>query len=449
MHEEMKQDTIPVEEAREQVARACRRLGLLHIAFADVLVEELGRVEGRKLAAKAIKEYGRLIGEEKKKRALEREMDLAPESFRSLSDLPSFGMHDFIEEVEVGGERRIRAHGCVMGKVWKDLGKDELGGIYCLVDPASSMAFNPDYKLVHIKALPSGDPYCELVIRPSTEEDKAEFAAGETDWGVIEGDPDQIRPRSRILGWLDTHGTESSSVVGRESGRPSAPGFGHVSPLELSKASLHVFDLSRDSSEFPRGPDPEDAEEWTSLLFGRMEEMGAEVGVGRYDEVRQWYTSDIFRVPGSDPLEWRTIHMGIDLFLHPGTPVLSPFDAVVHSTANNVGSLDYGPTVILQHEVGEEVGRPIRFWTLFGHLAQEEVADLQPGQALRKGQPFARIGNFPVNGNWAPHLHFQVITDLLKNEGNFPGVALPSERARWKILSPDPNLILGIPNLNS
>lgn len=184
----MSEDMIPVREAKEQVALACRRLGLLQLAFAEVLVDQLGPKEGERVLAKAIKEYGRLIGEKKRERALERGMDLSPQSFRALSDLPSFGMHDRVEEVVVAGEKRIRAYGCVMGTVWNDFGKGELGGCYCLVDPASSMAFNPDYKLVQIKALPAGDPFCELVIRPSTEQDKAEFAADDTDWSVIKGE---------------------------------------------------------------------------------------------------------------------------------------------------------------------------------------------------------------------------------------------------------------------
>jgi len=183
----MGQEMIPIEEAKEQVALASRRIGLLHLAFAEVLVERLGPAEGKRMVTRAIKEYGRVIGEKKKERALEGGMDLGPECFRALSDLPSLGMHERIEEVEVEGERRIRAHGCVMGTVFNDMGKGELGGCYCVVDPASSMAFNPDYKLVQLKSLPDGDPYCELVMRPSTEEDRAEFAADDTNWSIIQG----------------------------------------------------------------------------------------------------------------------------------------------------------------------------------------------------------------------------------------------------------------------
>ena len=183
----MSGDTMPMEEAREQVALACRRLGLLHLAFAEVLIAKLGPEEGTATVHRAIKEYGRLIGEKKKERALEMGLDLSPESFRAMSDLPGLGMHERIEEVEVEGEKRIRAHGCVMGNVWNELGKGEMGGCYCLVDPASSMAYNPKYKLIQIKSLPAGDPYCELVMRPTTAQDRAEFSADDTDWNIIQG----------------------------------------------------------------------------------------------------------------------------------------------------------------------------------------------------------------------------------------------------------------------
>ncbi len=182
-------ETIALEEARRQVALASRRLGLLHLAFAEVLVDELGEEEGRKMVVRAIKEYGAKIGEAKRKQALEQGLELTADTFGKLSDLPSIGMHECIDHVEVDGEKRIRAHGCVMGKVWHEYGQDELGRLYCLVDPASSMAFTPDLKLIHRKAVPDGDPVCELVLKPTTEEDRRDFQKKETDWSLIEEEP--------------------------------------------------------------------------------------------------------------------------------------------------------------------------------------------------------------------------------------------------------------------
>jgi len=177
---------ISLEEAKHQVALASRRLGLLHLAFAEVLVKEMGEEEGKKCVARAIKEYSRKIGNAKRDKVNAMGLDPSAETFFEVSDLPNIGMHEGIEEIEVDGERRIRAHGCVMGRVWKELGADELGRIYCYVDPASSMALDRRCKYVHTKALPDGDEYCELVMRPTTEKDRADLESADTDWDSVE-----------------------------------------------------------------------------------------------------------------------------------------------------------------------------------------------------------------------------------------------------------------------
>src|SRR5207245_11684375 len=43
------------------------------------------------------------------------------------------------------------------------------------------------------------------------------------------------------------------------------------------------------------------------------------------------------------------------------------------------------------------------------------------------------------------HAHFQIILDLLELGADFAGVAYASQRAVWTSLSPDANLLLGIP----
>jgi 4-aminobutyrate aminotransferase-like enzyme len=90
-------------------------------------------------------------------------------------------------------------------------------------------------------------------------------------------------------------------------------------------------------------------------------------------------------------------------------------------------------------------GGDVVFYTLYGHLAADSVKDLEIGQRFEAGQQVARIGDRPVNGDWPPHLHFQIITDMLGFRGDFPGVASPTERELWLSLCPDPNLLLGIP----
>jgi 4-aminobutyrate aminotransferase-like enzyme len=125
-----------------------------------------------------------------------------------------------------------------------------------------------------------------------------------------------------------------------------------------------------------------------------------------------------------------------------GSPVFAPLDGIVHSFRNNSAHLDYGPTIILQHSVADN---QLTFFTLYGHLSVDSLDDLYEGKHIAQGTPFARIGDASVNGGWPPHLHFQIITDMLDRIGEFPGVALPGQRATRLSLSPDPNLITRIP----
>lgn len=206
-----------------------------------------------------------------------------------------------------------------------------------------------------------------------------------------------------------------------------------------------VFDLSVGSREVgPLGgwQNPQTA---TEHLFASLTAAGAQIGIGRYDEPRCVYTSPGFQVVGNDGPESRTIHIGLDLFCEPGSPVFAPLDGVVHSFRNNNLPLDYGPTIVLQHAVGDTA---LRFFTLYGHLREDSIDGLREGMPVKGGAQIARVGNSPGNGGWPPHLHFQIITDMLGHAGDFPGVALAREREVWLSISPNPNLIARIPHLS-
>ncbi|HEY7348147.1 MAG TPA: aminotransferase class III-fold pyridoxal phosphate-dependent enzyme [Ktedonobacterales bacterium] len=218
--------------------------------------------------------------------------------------------------------------------------------------------------------------------------------------------------------------------------------LGRVVEPDLRVADKVVFDLSIGSAEMANLAEAADVETFTRRLFDRMRAANVAVGIGQYNEARLIYTSDMFKMQGNDGPEWRTLHVGLDVFMEAGSPVLAPLDGVVHSFRNNTAPLDYGPTIILQHTIAEQ---QLTFYTLYGHLSEDSLDGLYEGKPIAQGTRIARIGNYPINGNWPPHLHFQIITDLLGRVGEFPGVARPSQRDIWLSLSPDPNLMVGIP----
>ena len=230
----------------------------------------------------------------------------------------------------------------------------------------------------------------------------------------------------------------------------AAPDAGPVLDPDPRTVPTVTLDLSVESGDDGGTFDPTDHSAFSQRLFDEMRDAGAAVGIGRYDEVRWWYTGDAFRAPGDEMDEWRTVHLGVDLFAESGTPVLAPLGGRVVAARDNADRLDYGPTIILEHELeaqaddGDGDG-PVRFRTLFGHLSPESIPAVTPGEAVEPGRTIGWIGAPPDNGDWAPHLHFQIVVDALDYEGTFPGVAAPSARGVWTAVSPDPNHLLRLP----
>lgn len=155
-----------------------------------------------------------------------------------------------------------------------------------------------------------------------------------------------------------------------------------------------------------------------------------------YMEPRVFYTTPAFRDPTNTGYEHRTKHLGVDFWLPVDTPVHAPFEATVKVVHHNDFEKDYGPMLILAHEFE---GHP--FYSLYGHLSLSSLKIVEPGQHINQGDLIGYIGDSGINGHWPPHLHFQLIMDLMGHNENFDGVARPSETDIWESLSPDPNFI--------
>jgi 4-aminobutyrate aminotransferase-like enzyme/murein DD-endopeptidase MepM/ murein hydrolase activator NlpD len=228
-----------------------------------------------------------------------------------------------------------------------------------------------------------------------------------------------------VAAWIDAHRGTFARVVEPPLDETSI----HVLDLDVASGELGTLDVWRDTARFTRH------------VFDLLRDKGRVAGIGRYDEVRPIYTTDLFRLDGNDGPEWRTIHTAIDIFLPAGAPVFTPLAGRVLSVRDNDHRGDYGPTVILEHRVNDG----LIFWTLYGHLSRDSLGALAPGEMLATGDRVGWLGTEQENGGWAPHLHFQIIADRLDRTGDFPGVARPAERDVWLSLSPDPSPLLGLP----
>ncbi|MFD2823297.1 peptidoglycan DD-metalloendopeptidase family protein [Lacinutrix iliipiscaria] len=175
---------------------------------------------------------------------------------------------------------------------------------------------------------------------------------------------------------------------------------------------------------------------WQKYISSYLKKHNKTVAYGGYCEQRNIYKrSDYFNQQNND--DERNIHLGIDLWIKENSKIYTPFDATVHSFKNNLNFGDYGPTIILKHSINKE-----EFYTLYGHLSLESITELKIGQTFKAGNCIATLGDSSVNGDYAPHLHFQIIKDLEGNFGDYPGVCSKKNLSKFKENCPDPNTIL-------
>ncbi|MDZ7876684.1 MAG: aminotransferase class III-fold pyridoxal phosphate-dependent enzyme [Saprospiraceae bacterium] len=158
---------------------------------------------------------------------------------------------------------------------------------------------------------------------------------------------------------------------------------------------------------------------------------------GGYLEARPLYSTDAYKIESNQGYEYRTIHLGVDFWEKENAPIHALLDGEVADFAYNGADKDYGGVIILKHKVDKN----LVFYTLYGHLSKRSIENLRIGKRIKKGKKIAELGKPSENGNWTPHLHFQIMLDLLGYEKDFPGVGLPSKINVWSSICPDPNLL--------
>jgi murein DD-endopeptidase MepM/ murein hydrolase activator NlpD len=206
----------------------------------------------------------------------------------------------------------------------------------------------------------------------------------------------------------------------------SAIPYSQYTPLDLSVSNIALSQL-----------DITNASNFETFIESYLNKNNARVAYGGYNEIRNLYKrSSAFNDLNSDE---RNIHIGLDLWIKAGTAVLAALDGKIHSFQynNNIG--DYGPTIILEHQIENQT-----FYTLYGHLSLESIETIKVGDFFNKGVTIATLGDSSVNGDYAPHLHFQIIKNIEDNFGDYPGVCSKNKLTYYQENCPDPNLLLKI-----
>lgn len=227
----------------------------------------------------------------------------------------------------------------------------------------------------------------------------------------------------RIVDWIAGHRHDFAPIIGR-------------SLATMTSGIVPLGEADHPIALASRGRMPGKAQALWAEMAGAQ---GIELGLGCWTEDRAIYSTPAF-ASVIDPAMRRTLHLGLDLFLAPGTALQAPLAARVADCYITPDPLDYGCAVLLEHE--PEPG--LRFWTLWGHLAHESASRATIGRRFAAGEIFAWIGEDTENGNWLPHLHLQLVTAEPEKAADVIGAGERHLREVWTELFPDPANLAGL-----
>ncbi|MEO7961014.1 MAG: peptidoglycan DD-metalloendopeptidase family protein [Ginsengibacter sp.] len=220
--------------------------------------------------------------------------------------------------------------------------------------------------------------------------------------------------------------------------------FNSIVEFDSRRDKIASLDLS-ENNEDQEKIDFDNTNDFSVYIREELLRAKAKFLIGGYNELRDLYkrsslfTSDSIAGNNDEKPEPRRLHIGLDIWGLEGTPVYSPLQGVVHSFAFNNHFGDYGATIILSH-----ILHSTTFYTLYGHVSVRDLQSISPGKMIEKCEEFAHFGNELENGNWPPHLHFQVIENIGHFMGDYPGVCKLSEGDAYLSNCPNPDLIVNL-----
>ena len=115
----------------------------------------------------------------------------------------------------------------------------------------------------------------------------------------------------------------------------------------LNRNNTIAIDLSTANREF----DGMDNFEWDHAIEEKIATAGAVAAVGGYLEKRSVYEN----TPTFENEADRNVHIGVDIFIPTGTAIHAPLAGEIYCLANRQEVGDYGPVIILRHQLTASV----------------------------------------------------------------------------------------------
>lgn len=232
---------------------------------------------------------------------------------------------------------------------------------------------------------------------------------------------------------MDKHGLLTDYLAA------NAHKISQVIPFNPESDRFYHFNFTENNQDLTAA-DIADTANFSKWIESKLRNYDCRYGIGGYMEHRTLYQRSALFNTADEP---RRLHLGADIWAPANTHIYAPLAGVIHSFQDNNHFGDYGPTIILQHDLNGLV-----LYSLYGHLSRVSLSGLKEGDMIESGQKIGELGHEDENGSWPPHLHFQLMFDLQGMRGDYPGVGKYSEKDLLINNIPDPQILLQIPAAN-
>lgn len=202
---------------------------------------------------------------------------------------------------------------------------------------------------------------------------------------------------------------------------------------EFHKDNIHWIDLSVGSKQLGNSLNFLK----TGGLQQRIDQFASEhkgLILGRYGEARPIYQGEEFRVKTDDGFQWRTVNLGLNIFVSEGTPVRAAWDGQVHSWFQQNGA-----AIVLYHTY-----KKVAFYTIYRNLSKSSLDQLVKGQSIKKGDIIGSVAEVNGNGSIPTQVTFQLACKLPVDPADIPIVVAPQDVKFWSEIIPDPTTFFGL-----
>jgi len=150
-------------ETQNAVKRMAEFTALLYYHLTKAFVDEYGQ-EAKKVIKKAIREFGLERGRNIARKVVEANQEPTIANLDKYYDMPISQGWAPAADYE-GQEKHSKTLSCTFANVWLEKSWEEIGQIYCQVDPAIREGYNSDIDYIPEKNILKGDPFCSSTTR--------------------------------------------------------------------------------------------------------------------------------------------------------------------------------------------------------------------------------------------------------------------------------------------